>query len=550
MSIRRLLSACLTTLVRIAVFSLPFSLGLTACAGDTSSRPDAWAEPEVFVAPSSFAGVHGLAIDAKGRLLAGSVLGSSMWEVDRQTGAARVFIAPPDGQADDIAIGPNGELAWTSLVHGVLRYRERDDAPIRVLAKDLPGINSLDFDRRNGKLYVSQVFAGDALWEIDVAGANPPRLIAKDIGGFNGFEVGPDGMLYGPIWFKHQVVKIDPANGAITVISSDFQIPAAANLDGKGNLWVVDQQAGELCRVDLATGTKTVAKTLKPALDNLAIAPDGTIYVSNYADNSIEAFDPATGELRLLTSGKLPTAIGLRADGDRLWVAGFWALRGLDLNTGNITNDLRTLGVDSSSSVGVSAQHLALASFSTNTVKLIDRGTMNTVSIGTGFQMPMDAIPLDDGSILVAELMTGSILRASGVDLKQRDMVVQGLKGPMQMMLGTDGALYFTEAAGALTRFDLADKSKTTLASDLVVPKGLAQTPWNSVVVMEVAAKRLTEIDLATGERRTVAANLPINGRFAPPTPPLMAPGLAVDAQGNVYYGTDQNAVYKVRPMW
>ena len=176
--------------------------------------------------------------------------------------------------------------------------RESDCAPMRVLAKDLPGLNSLDFDRRNGKLYASQVFLGDALWEIDVAGQKPPRLIKKDMGGFNGFEVGPDGMLYGPLWFKGQVVKIDPANGDMTVIADGFKIPAAANLDGKGNLWVVDTRSGELVRVELATGRKTVAKQLKPSLDNLAIAPDGTIYVSNMADNSIEAFDPATGELR------------------------------------------------------------------------------------------------------------------------------------------------------------------------------------------------------------------------------------------------------------
>lgn len=551
MSIRCLLSGRLTTLVRIAVFSIPFSLGLTGCGGDTEGRPNAWAEPEVFVAPSSFAGVHGLAIDAKGRLLAGSVMGSSIWEVDRNTGAAHVFIAQMEGQADDIAIGPKGELAWTGFVQGVLRYRERDDAPIRVLAKELPGMNSVDFDRRNGKLYASQVFMGDALWEIDVAGANPPRLIAKDIGGFNGFEVGPDGMLYGPLYFKHQVVKIDPANGAITVINSDFQVPSAANLDGKGNLWVVDQKAGELCRVELATGTKTVAKTLKPSLDNLAIAPEGTIYVSNFADNSIEAFEPATGELRLLTGGKLPMALSLRADRDRLWVAGFFAFRGFDLSTGEISTDLRmgASDVNYPASVGVSAQHLALASFSSNTVQQIDRDTMKTVTIGGGFKMPMDAIPMDDGSILVAELGSGSILRASGPELKQREVVVQGLKGPLQMMLGTDGALYFTEFAGTLTRLDLADKSRTTLASDLAVPKGLAQTPWGSLVVMEVAARRLTEIDLATGERRTVAANLPVNMRFYPPTPPLIVPGMAVDAQGNVYFGTDQNAVYKVRPQ-
>jgi sugar lactone lactonase YvrE len=526
------------------------ALALAGCAG-TPTRPAGWAAPEAFVAPSSFAGVHGLAIDAKGRLLAGSVAGSSLWEVDRRTGVARVLIAAPEGQADDIAIGPKGELAWTSFLQGVLRYRENDDAPIRVLAKDLPGINSLDFDRRNGKLYASQVFLGDALWEIDVTGAKPPRPIAKGIGGFNGFEVGPDGMLYGPLWFKHQVVKIDPANGAITVINSDFKTPAAANLDGKGNLWVVDAVTGELSRIELATGKKTVAKTLKPALDNLAIAPEGTIYVSNMADNSVEAFEPATGELRLLTSGKLPLPGGLRVEGDRMWVAAIFAFREIDLKTGNVSKDMRMWASDLEypTGVGVSAQHLALASFSTNTVQQIDRATMKTVVMGHGFKAPVDALPMGDGSILVAELASGSILRVSGPELKQRDVVVQGLKGPMQMMIARDGALYVTEAAGSLTRVNLGDKSKTTVASDLALPKGIAQTPWGTLVVLEAAAKRLTEIDPVTGERRTVAANLPVG------VPPLggMPPyptGVAVDAQGNVYLSTDQNnAVYKVRPL-
>ena len=246
---------------------------LTACTAMPPTRPAGWAAPEVLVAPSSFSGVHGLAIDTQGRLLAGSVIGSNIWEVNRQTGATKVLVPAPEGQADDIAIGPKGEMAWTNYLMGMIRYRENDAAPMRVLAKDLPGINSLDFDRRNGKLYASQVFMGDALWEIDVTGANPPRLIRKDMGGFNGFEVGPDGMLYGPLWFKGQVAKINPANGDLTVINSEFKTPAAANLDGKGNLWVVDTRTGELSRVELASGRKTVVKQLKPALDNLAIAP-------------------------------------------------------------------------------------------------------------------------------------------------------------------------------------------------------------------------------------------------------------------------------------
>ena len=136
---------------------------LTACATSSATRPAGWSAPEALVAPSSFTGVHGLAIDAKGRLLAGSVVGYSMWEVDRQTGAAKVLIPAPEGQADDIAVGPKGELAWTNCLMRIVRYRESDTAPMRVLAKDLPGLNSLDFDRKNGKLYASQVFLGDAL---------------------------------------------------------------------------------------------------------------------------------------------------------------------------------------------------------------------------------------------------------------------------------------------------------------------------------------------------------------------------------------------------
>src|SRR3954447_2858851 len=124
-----------------------------AAAKPTTASGHTWSAPEVVVAASAFHGVHGLALDAQGRLLAGTVVGSEMWEIDRNTGAAKVFIPAPEGEADDIAIGPKGELAWTSYTQGILRYRENDTAPIRELAKDLPGINSLAFDKRSGKLY-------------------------------------------------------------------------------------------------------------------------------------------------------------------------------------------------------------------------------------------------------------------------------------------------------------------------------------------------------------------------------------------------------------
>jgi streptogramin lyase len=540
---------------RILVFCLAaLSVTLTACTSEAQGRPSTWSAPEVLVAPSSFAGVHGLAVDAKGRLLAGSVVGNAIWEVDRQTGATSVFIGGPEGQADDIAIGRNGELAWTNYLFGTVRYRESDTAPIRVVLEGLPGLNSLDFDRRNNKLYVSQVFQGDAVWEVDVTGANPPRRITQEaIGGFNGFEVGPDGMLYGPLWFKGQVVQLNPGDGSISrVINSQFTRPAAANLDGKGNLWVVDTTEGTLNKVELSTGQKTVVKTLKTAIDNLAIAPDGTIYVANMADNSVEAFNPATGELRMLTSGKLAVPGGMKLAGDTLWVADIFTFREVNLKTGEVRDVARMQASDLEYpfAVGLSSSRIALTSWFTGTVQLFDRATQKTQPPIHDLKVPMDAIPMDDGTVLVAEFATGTVRRLSGADFKQSTVVAEGLIGPVQMVLGRDGAVYVTEAGGSLTRINLDDGSKSTVASELALPEGLAQTPWGSFIVAEAGARRLTEIDPKDGSRRSVAENLEIGLVAGPGLPPPYVPtGVVVSANGTVYFSADRNnAIYRIQP--
>ncbi|SCX73743.1 hypothetical protein [Variovorax sp. EL159] len=557
-AIAALLGACSTVTPPVSAppSSVPAAVSPAPASPTTPpTRPASWAAPEALVAPSSFAGVHGLAIDAKGRLLAGSVLGNTLWEVDRTTGAARVLIDAPEGQADDIAVGPKGELAWTNYLMGMLRYRESDSAPLRVLAKDLPGLNSLDFDRRNGKLYASQVFLGDALWEIDRDGKKPPRLIKKDMGGFNGFEVGPDGMLYGPLWFKGQVVKIDPANGAMAVIADGFKIPAAANLDGKGNLWVVDARSGELVRVDLATGHKTMAKQLRPSLDNLAIAPDGMIYVSNMANNEVQSFNPATGELRTLTSGKVAVPAGMKIDGNDLWVADVFGFRQVDVRTGEVRDVFRMQrdpDLDYPFAVGLSARLFALSSWFGGTVQLVDRQTLKTVDTIHGLKAPFDAIPMADGSVIYAELAAGSITRASGPKFTDKLVLASGLSGPVQMIVGHDGALYVTEAAGKLLRIPLdASAPLRTVADGLALPEGVAQAPWGSFIVAESAARRLVEIDPANGSRRTVAENLPIGLAPSPGMPPpYVVTGVAVGSDGTIYMAADRNnAIYRIRAV-
>ncbi len=544
--------ACSSTLPPGAGATTPPTTPAMEAQGVKPSFTTTWSAPEVVVPASSFHGVHGLAIDAQGRLLAGTVVGSEMWEVDRATGAAKVFIASPEGEADDIAVGPKGELAWTSYTQGIIRFRENDSAPIRELAKDLAGINSLAFDKRNGKLYASQVFYGDALWEIDVAGKQPPRMIAKDLGGFNGFEVGPDGRLYGPLWFKGQVVKIHPGNGNVTVLNPNFKTPAAANLDSKLNLWVIDTHTGVLSKIGLMNAKRTDVTTLATSLDNLAIGPDDTVYVSNMADNSIVSVNPANGETKTITSGKLAVPAGMKIDGDTLYIADVFSFRAVDTKSGAVRDVYRAHAsqLEYPSAVGLGTKLLALTSWSSGSVQLLDRVTQKEVETARGFKAPTDAIPLDDGSLLVLELGTGSIVRASGDKYAERTVLAKDLVGPNQMILGKDGALYVTETAGRITRVELTGGAKTVVVENLELPEGLAETPWNTLVVAEPKAKRLTEINPKTGDRQVVAEGLKIGlpGRAGMP-PAYLATGVAVAADGTIYVGADlDNSLLRIKP--
>jgi len=536
--------------VKRTMAALGLVIAVTTAGGSVAGAGQ-WGPPQAVVLPSALKGVHGLAVLDDRRVLAGTVVGNAIWEIDRASGAAKIYIPGPEGQADDIAIGPKGELAWTSYLQGIVRFRETEGAPIRTLAKDLTGINSLAFDMKTGQLYASQVFLGDAMWEIDVAGAKAPRLIAKDLGGFNGFEVGPDGMLYGPLWFKGAVARMDPANGAITIINSQFQVPAAVNLDGKGNLWVVDTRAGDLSRIELATGRKQVVRKLKTSLDNLAIAGDGTIYVSNMADNSVQAFDPATGGLKTLLSGRLAVPAGLKIEGDTAWVADVFSFREIDLKTGAVRDihRMQASDIEYPFAVGLGPGQVLLTSWFSGSVQVLDRADFRTLTVLHGFNAPMDAQFLPDGRIAVAEIGTGTLTVAGGEGYKDRRALVTGLSGPVQLAVGPDGALYVSEAAGSVQRIDLATGAKTRVADQLALPEGLAFTPWGSLVVAEAGARRITDIDLAKGDRKVIAENLPIGLAAGPGLPPpYVATGVAVRPDGSVCFTADlDNGLYCMR---
>jgi len=503
---------------------------------------------------SAFHGVHGLGIDKSGRLFAGSVAGAALYEVDRSNGTAKIAIPSPEGMADDIAFAPDGTMAWTGFLTGDL-YSRKGDGPVKKLASGLPGINSLAF-RKDGRLYATQVFLGDALYEIDVEGVKPPRKIMEKMGGLNGFEFGPDDMLYGPLWFKGQVARVDVDKAELSVVADGFKIPAAVNFDSKGNLFVVDTALGQLVRVDPKSGAKKMVAQLKPSLDNLAIDDKDHIFVSNMADNGIQEVDPETGAAKQVIIGKLalPGGIGVVSDGgkDTIYVADVFAYRTVDGATGEVSEPARMhadgVTLEYPMSATAKGDDVLLSSWFTGTVQLIDRKTGKTKEVLHDFKAPHDAIKLGDGSILVNELGSKSLVRASGEHGKDRNVVIGGLEGPVGLAAASGGAVYLTEAfAGQVLKIE-ANGEKSVVAKDLKGPEGIALAPDGKLIVAEVSARRIVSIDPANGTITEIAANLPIGLPAAPGGLPSNIPtGVGVGATGVIYFSSDvENAIYKV----
>lgn len=539
--------------------SKTLAAGLLLVSGQAlSSPPPAWRQ-EVVVAGSPFQGVHGMAVDGKGHLLASNLLGQSVHSIDLSNGAVSTLVGPPLGGADDVTLGPDGSIYWTGFFSGRL-MRRTPDGKTRVIAKDLPGLNSLAF-RRDGRFYVTQLGRGDALWEVDPSGKKPPRQVLSGPGFLNGFEFGPDDRLYGPLLLKRQIARIDVDTGTIETVAEGFGMPVAANFDSsRENLYVVDSVLGQLVRVRVATGEKEVVAKLPTGLDNLAIGPDDQVYVSNMVDNDIRVVNPADGSIKPLVESRLSVPSGLAVAPDdadeNLYVADVYALRRVGGHDGKITQTTRVLSTRMTFPMNVSlgAKHVVLSSAYLGALQVLDRASgeiLRTIPNTNGVQ---GALELPDGTLLAAEATTGRLVRVDGAEPAGTTVLTEGLEGPVGLVADTEAeepGVYVTEVrSGRVTRVRLSDGARRTVAKGLKAPEGIARHPDGGLIVAEVGRKRLVRIDPATGRSTVIASGLRIGLPESEGLPPGYLPtGVAVGRSGTIYLSSDvESALYRFVP--
>jgi sugar lactone lactonase YvrE len=535
--------------------------GLMACAPSVvkptvfpTTQPTVVAsgyEAEVLVLGSYFHGIHGLTFDSKDNLYAGSVVGQTIYKIVIEGGKIKVseYIGPPEGLADDLEFGPDEQLYWTSYISGKVRTQSGEQ--IKVLAEGFPGANSIAF-KQDGRLFFTEVFLGDALYEADIKGEKPPRRIAVGLGGLNGFDFGPDGKLYGPLWFKGEIVRVDVDTGQMETVAEGFKIPAAVNFDSKGNLFVLDTSAGEVVQVDIKAGEKKVIAKVLPSIDNLAFNSKDELFFTNMSTNGIYRVGTKTGKVDTLVEGKLTCPGGIGVVGETVYVADVFALRQIDGNTGEVTTLERVHAdhMDYPFAASVKGDTVYLSSWFTGSIQEFDLKSKEIMKTFHGFVAPYEVLPLDDGSFLVAELGKGRVVKVSGAGDEKRDAVAEGLVTPMGLALADSNNVYVTEPLiGRITMVNLTTGEKKTVASGLVVPRGIAVQANGKLLVVESGLRQLIEVDPKSGAKTPIVKNLAISLMSIPETknPFGVFNDVVISDSGAIYVTGDvENVLYKI----
>lgn len=544
---------------------------LVSLAGCTPPSPPTGAELRVLVDGARISGANGLALSPEGDLVVASVIGNEIRWIDSRSG--RTLRSERVDGPDDVAFSPGGDLYWTSILTGEVAGIDRNGN--RVSAGNLgAGVNPLTFSD-DGRLFVSQCFFGTHLFEVDPSGQENARVIRDDLGpgcGLNGMDWGPDGRLYGPRWFRGEVVSVDVETGELRLEVAGLGVPAAVKFDSDGVLHVLDTERGQILkRVD--DGELEVLATLAMGLDNFVIGGNGDLFVSSYADGFVIRVS-RNGALKELLPGGLshPGGIAVGVDGDVL-VADVHALRGYSGVDGEARFSQRNmLGVSAIGSItnlsvgsGSEPGLVLLTSWIDNSVRLWDIDAKTEVAAFTDLPQPVAAV-VYAGQTVVALHANGSVRTlAQAVDVPGegaaetvQDSVepeVWARDLPAPTGLAVDGGSLFVSDRVLGQVLEIARDGEPlarpiVVASELDRPEGIAFDA-GALIVLEAGTGRLLrhELGASEGERGGDLADWEELGRVpvgaeagsADQPPSFIFNAVAVGADGAVYASDEVN---------
>jgi sugar lactone lactonase YvrE len=504
--------------VLIAVLGLGASL-LAPSASATSAGIDAPGyRARYLVPPAALQQTDGIALDGRGGAWLTQALSNRVVHVDLATGAVTRLADETDAEPirvpDDVARGPDGDLYVTAMLDRAVVRMSTDGRHRKVVGSNLGDgsslTNGIAFNRQ-GRLFATDLSFADpshpgGMWELDPAGVKPPVPILRNLPTPEGFGFGPDGLAYVPEMFAGRIDVVDVDARTVRPLVDGFGYLVALKVDASGRLVTMETDTGKLWRVDRTTGQRTFVAQGPAGLDNLAVAPDGTIYVTDFVEGNVWRVDEARGAMVPLLPERplaLPFSLSEAPDG-ALVVGDFTAVTRL---TGAGAG---TAGTPRAERLSRLLVDVGAAATPARRIQLLTPGA---VQVGDAVYYS-DFLP-PDGRIFRRDLATG-----------RRDLVATGFGFPWTVREGPPGHLLVgDQALGAVFDVDVATGRSVPVVRGLRSPSGLAYDGASrTVYVADTGGGRVLAVNLSM----PAASPAAVAGGLAAPE------GVAVDRDGTV----------------
>jgi sugar lactone lactonase YvrE len=494
-------------------------------------------------------GANGLYVGPDGKVYAASVVGDEITVQDPDSGEVLDRIGPERGVhgPDDVVIADDGTIYWTEILAGNVGMLKPDGT--FTTQQVGPGVNPITMSD-DGRLFVARDFMGDGLYELDPELVEPPRVIIEDLVGMNGMDFGPDGLLYGPLFFGGAIarVDVDAEEPTAEIVAEGFRIPSAVKFDSSGQLHAVDLAEGQILKVNMDGGEHEVLLDIEGTLDNMAFDAADRIFTAASSDGQILRLSPG-GEVEALNEAgwTAPTGVAVTNDGT-VWVAADpFSIRGIGADGELATSffdryDPPGMEPATGFSLAADGDDLIVTSWFSNAVQVFDPATGAVAEDIRTLAVPLNAIR--HGDALVAA--QGGLPDGNNViDTATGEELIGGLVLPTG--LASDGdTLYVADWAMGTVFAVPTGGEAVPLATELAFPEGLA-LDGDRLLVVEEGLDRVSAIDLASGAVTPVIEGLDLGARVVPGTLPFgSVTGVAVGPNGSIYVSADgSNAGYE-----
>jgi sugar lactone lactonase YvrE len=496
-----------------------------------------------------FPGCNGATIGMDGALYVVHTGDGTTTRIDLKTMKATRFVPPYAGTfiTDDITSDDKGNFYSTGTTPlGGEVYRLDKNGMKTVIAKGLIAPNGIQYNKSTGRLFTSECFQANRVFELDPTGVKEPKLLVKEnvIAVPEGFGFDPDtNDLIIPDMGTGKILRVHPDTGEITTIAEKFAAPIALKV-GPDKMAYFPELGGAVYRLSLDGQKREKLAQLPPGLDNLAITREGRLFITSYWDATVyEVTTDGSGKFEMLFP-KGPNSInGILIKNGKVLISDAIMIRSVEKGKYAPTKLNAWAAHHMPLPIGLAdgpGDQVFWPDSVNNAVAIGDPAKGEFKAIAGELNRPMAVLmSKSEPKIYVAEYGAGQITDVSLTDGAKKAFTT-GLEGPLALAI-IDNTLYVAEGKpGRISKVDLSNGNKEVFLAGVVGKIGaLVNDGTGNLLALDGAGGRLFRINPKTLGISIIAESLPVGYTVLGSYPAVeFSSPMTVSPKGNIYIPT------------